>query len=159
MLKACFTHATSAFVLSFVLVASAQALETDTVTDTTGPTASEVASSLSEDAITERFDFEAVLQQAREGQAEAQYQAGVAFSNGNGTKKDMSKSVFWLEQAALNDHGRAQYHLAVFYAGGLGVKKDLAKSWELGNAARQNGCQNGADLCDYLESNGVVPTR
>ena len=63
---------------------------------------------------------------ARAGNAEAQYNLGWLYANGNGMNVDMKKAFYWWKQAAAQDHADAQFALGLSYTTGEGVKRDLA---------------------------------
>ncbi len=50
---------------------------------------------------------------AKGGNEEAQFQTGFDYENGVGTEPDLSKAVYWYEQASSKKHKEASYRLAV----------------------------------------------
>jgi hypothetical protein len=62
---------------------------------------------------------------ARAGNAEAQYNLGWLYANGNGMNMDMKKAFYWWKQAAAQGHADAQFALGLSYTTGEGVKRDL----------------------------------
>ncbi|TXJ02059.1 MAG: sel1 repeat family protein, partial [Aquabacterium sp.] len=72
------------------------------------------------------------------GHADAQYNLGVMYDNGQGVDKDPAQAVDWYRKAAEQGHTRAQVNLGVMYENGQGVGKDptQAVDWHL-KAAEQ----------------------
>lgn len=60
-------------------------------------------------------------QLARNGDAEAQYNLGVMYANGDGVPKKPAKALKWFQVAATAGNAKAQYNLGVMYANGEGV--------------------------------------
>ncbi|MGH7217198.1 MAG: tetratricopeptide repeat protein [Nitrospiraceae bacterium] len=98
------------------------------------------------------------LRQAAEaGIAEAQYNLGICYLNGQGVAEDAAVANTWFERAAKQGWVDAQFKLAYSYATGRGVTKDLklAHHWCL-EAAKQGDseCQFIV-IGNYLEGHGV----
>ena len=76
---------------------------------------------------------------AEQGKAEAQYNLGLIYINGQGIKQNYKKAKEWFTKAAEQDLANAQYNLAVMYYNGNGGRSNLslAKKW-IGKA-----CENG----------------
>lgn len=68
---------------------------------------------------------------AKKGYAEAQYNLGWLYANGNGLNIDMQRAFYWWKAAANQGHADAQFALGLSYATGEGVKRDLqtAAKW------------------------------
>lgn len=81
---------------------------------------------------------DANMRDARAGDAEAQYQVGIAYLRGWGIAKDPVAATTWLREAADQGHARAQYTLAELYESGEGVPPSIpkARAW-LAKAAQQ----------------------
>ena len=82
---------------------------------------------------------------AEQGDANAQYDLGVAYDRGEGVGQDVSEAVRWYRAAARQRHAPAQYNLGVMYQNGRGVPQDYqnAVRWyqlaaEQGYAGAQN---------------------
>ncbi|MGZ5007538.1 MAG: J domain-containing protein [Methylobacter sp.] len=71
------------------------------------------------------------LQLAEQGSAEAQFQAGLIYANGQGVAKDDKQAVGWFAKAAGQGHREAQTKLGFMYAIGKGVEQNytLAFYW------------------------------
>ena len=104
------------------------------------------------------------LEQANEGDADAQYGVGIKYLKGQGVKRDRKEAIHWLERAATSGHEgandkllrmqdqqkqfkkllvkaeagnlKAQYEVGIMYLKGKGVETDgrKARSW-IGKAA------------------------
>lgn len=88
--------------------------------------------------------FKSCQKRAQDGDATAQYELGMMFAHGRGTKTDPAAALNWLEKAADQGHLTAQSRLGVMLARGAGVKKDeaaasrwLRKAAEQGDVAAQ----------------------
>jgi TPR repeat protein len=89
--------------------------------------------------------FSVLLDNAKSGDVDAQYKAGIAFLNDENTEKNALLSVYWMRKAAEQDHAGAQHKLGTFYRDGIGVAKSeseaikwfrLAASWGISSAQR-----------------------
>ena len=83
---------------------------------------------------------------AEQGDASAQFNLGVLYSNGKGVRQDYFKAVKWYRKAAEQGLASAQYNLGLMYANGQGIRQDksTAKQW-FGKACdnkNQLGCKN-----------------
>ncbi|MGP0565789.1 MULTISPECIES: tetratricopeptide repeat protein [unclassified Nitrospina] len=82
-----------------------------------------------------RHDFNSAFQHwmplAWSGNADAQYQLGILYLNGQGVPLDTKKAAKWFLASALQGDVGAQYFLAELYRKGLGVDRDLeiAAAW------------------------------
>ena len=63
-------------------------------------------------------------QAAEQGDADAQYNLGIFYSQDDSVDKDMTEAVKWFRKAAELGHVEAQFNLALCYAKGEGVDKD-----------------------------------
>jgi len=84
-------------------------------------------------------DLEKLIQQASQGDAEAQYNLGVAYANGQGVPQDYAQAMKWLHLAADQGLEFAQLHLARMYDYGLGVPKDDAQAMKWLHLAADQG--------------------
>lgn len=78
-------------------------------------------------------------QAARAGHVEAQYNLGIALTEGIGITADPEEANRWLRKAAEQDWPDAQYKLAYSYTLGRGVEKDLAQAFSWFEKAAGNG--------------------
>ncbi|MBQ7528644.1 sel1 repeat family protein [bacterium] len=76
---------------------------------------------------------------ANKGHAEAQYQLGFLYKNGEGTAKDEAEGFRWWLKAAEQGFTNAQYDVGIAYINGYGVSKNRAEGikW-LQKAATKN---------------------
>ena len=90
--------------------------------------------------------FSRVKKAAENGNAEAQFELGRIYGNGDGVPQDYQTAIEWLEKAAEQNHAKAQESLGSIYANGVGVKQDFptARNWFM-KAAR-----NGLGSAQYL---------
>jgi localization factor PodJL len=88
---------------------------------------------------------------ATRGEAAAQYELGVRYSDGRGLPRDGKAAVQWLEKAAEQGLAPAQYRLGSYYEKGAGVDRDYAKARSYYQQAAENGnaraMHNLAVLC------------
>ena len=76
---------------------------------------------------------------AEQGDAEAQFDLGWCYDNGQGVAKDFVEAGKWYRQAAAQNFAPAQFNLGYCYANGQGMRKDKeeAVKWYR-QAAEQN---------------------
>ncbi len=86
-------------------------------------------------------DPKSIMAAARGGDAAAQEDLGIMYSEGRGVKKNEQDAVIWFCKAAEQGAPNAQYRLGMSYYRGKGIAKDLvqAHGWLTMSAA--NGCQ------------------
>ena len=77
---------------------------------------------------------------AAQGNAEAQYNLGVLYANGNGGPQDYAIARGWYEKAAAQGYAGAQNNLGILYEHGWGVPQDyaMAQQWWEKAAAQGN---------------------
>jgi ankyrin len=75
--------------------------------------------------------FQILSPLANSGEVDAQYLLASFYARGRGIEQDDKLCVYWLTQAAQQQHANAQYDLAALYERGRGVDKSLeiALSW------------------------------
>ena len=73
-------------------------------------------------------DFKETLQVAEQGNAEAQFNLGLMYDNGQGVRQDYAQAVQWYRKAAEQGYAEAQFNLGVMYANGQGVRQDHAQA-------------------------------
>lgn len=93
-------------------------------------------------------DIKTLIQKANQGDAEAQYNLGVAYYNGEGVEQSHSKAVYWWKKAAEQGDEKAQYNLGNAYANGQGIERSNRQAiYWLGKA-----CENGfEEACVVLK--------
>src|SRR4030095_4468057 len=67
---------------------------------------------------------------AEQNVADAQYNLGVCYANGQGGTEDDAESVRWCGNAAEQNQADAQYNLGVCYDSGQGVAKDEVEAYK-----------------------------
>ncbi|MCH8172945.1 MAG: sel1 repeat family protein [Proteobacteria bacterium] len=65
---------------------------------------------------------------ANQGYAEAQYNLGLMYANGEGVSENDAEAVRWYRLAADQGYDKAQYNLGVMYLNGQGVPQDYAEA-------------------------------
>ena len=95
-------------------------------------------------------DFRQTLQLAEQGVAEAQYNLGVMYDNGQGVRQNYAEALRWYRKAAEQGVAEAQYNLGVMYASGRGVRQNFHLSKEWFGKACDGGDQKGCDQYRYL---------
>ena len=88
---------------------------------------------------------------AEQGDADAQYNLGVMYANGEGVPQDAAEAVRWYRISADQGNAAAQNNLGLSYSNGEGVLKDsvLAHMWF--NIAGANGNEAAREGRDNLE--------
>jgi len=72
--------------------------------------------------------IEALQDGAAQGSAEAQYEFGKAYRDGDGVSQDPGEAARWFLASAEQGYAKAQRHLGNQYAGGEGVSQDTVQS-------------------------------
>ena len=84
------------------------------------------------DAAYERGDYSTALALwrplAEQGVAEAQFNLGLMYSNGEGVPQDYAEAVQWFQLAAEQENARGQFGLGYMYEHGYGVPQDYAEA-------------------------------
>ena len=99
-----------------------------------------------------------ILIKAEQGDAEAQYNLGVSYYNGEGVAQDYAEAVKWWRKAAEQGYADAQYNLGLSYYTGLGVAQDYAEAVKWWRKAAEQGvayAQNNLGTC-YYNGEGVA---
>ena len=65
---------------------------------------------------------------AEQGDADAQFNLGQMYDDGQGVPQDAPRAALWYLRAAEQGHARAQHSLSVLYRLGRGVPKDDAEA-------------------------------
>ena len=73
--------------------------------------------------------FEELRKLADAGDAEAQWQMGLRYHNGDGVPHDDAQAMQWFLRAAEQGHVTAQATLGAYYWAGRGVPEDLSKAY------------------------------
>jgi len=89
---------------------------------------------------------------ADQGDAEAQYQMGVRFHNGEDVPQDDAQAMQWFLRAAEQGHVTAQSALGAYYWAGRGVPEDLSKAYFWSEIALAEGDENSKSRLEGLAS-------
>ncbi len=87
---------------------------------------------------------------ADRGDAEAQWQMGVRYAEGDGVPKDDTQAMLWFQLAAEQGRVDAQAHLGAYYWAGRGVPKDLSKAYMWSAIALAQGDKNSKSRLEGL---------
>ncbi len=83
-------------------------------------------------AAAKRGDYATAIREwrplAEQGNANAQFNLGLMYDNGQGVPQDYAKALQWWRKAAEQGDAGAQYNLGVMYGNGLGVPQDDAQA-------------------------------
>lgn len=82
-----------------------------------------------EEIAAERKHFDETLAKAKTGDAEARYEIGRLYGEGEGTKKDVEESLRWCRLAAEQGLAKAQFTLAMHIFTGKGVSRDRSEAF------------------------------
>ncbi len=90
-----------------------------------------------------RGDYATALREwrplAEQGNADAQYNLGVMYNNGQGVPEDDAEAVKWFRKAAEQGYAEAQSNLGAMYGKGQGVPQDYAKALRWYRKAAEQG--------------------
>jgi hypothetical protein len=89
---------------------------------------------------------------AGRGDADAQWQIGVRFHNGEGVPRDDVQAMQWFLRAAEQGHATAQATLGAYYWAGRGVPQDLSKAYFWSALALAQGDENSKSRLEGLAS-------
>ena len=91
---------------------------------------------------------------AEQGYADAQYNLGVMYAQGQGVRQDYTQAMQWYRQSAEQGAAHVQLTLGLMYATGQGVRQNLVIAKEWFGKACDNGIQLGCDAYRKLNSKG-----
>jgi hypothetical protein len=89
---------------------------------------------------------------AVQGDADAQWQMGVRYHNGEGVPRDDVQAMQWFLRAAEQGHVTAQATLGAYYWAGRGVPQDLSKAYFWSALALAQGDANSKSRLEGLAS-------
>jgi TPR repeat protein len=81
---------------------------------------------------------------ADQGDAQAQYNLGVFYENGQGVPPNDAEAVKWYHKAAEQGYGDARYNLGAMFLKGLGVPQNYVQAHMWFNLAAMAGDQGAA---------------
>jgi hypothetical protein len=111
----------------------------------------EVASTVSRQSAIDH-DVGSLRSLAGRGDADAQWQMGVRYHNGEGVPRDDAQAMQWFLRAAEQGHVTAQATLGAYYWAGRGVPQDLSKSYFWSAIALAQGDENSKSRLEGLAS-------
>lgn len=81
-----------------------------------------------------------LMRAAEQGRADAQYQLGMVFLNGeHGSHSDPSSAFHWIYEAAEQGYGRAERQVSQMFMQGIGVRHNRREAMEWDMRARRQG--------------------
>ena len=97
-------------------------------------------------------------EQAKDGDATAQYNLGICYYNGDGVVVDKAEAVKWLRKAAEKGHLQAQTLIGAFYFQGDGVAVDKAEAIKWFRKAAVQGYPQAQSILGscYFKGEGVA---
>lgn len=96
------------------------------------------------------------IRSAEQGNADAQYELGWNYENGNGVEQNLEEAVKWYRKAAEQGHCYAQFNLGVCYENGDGVEEDYEEAIKWYRNAAENGCAEAqCNLGWYYKHNAI----
>ena len=98
---------------------------------------------------------------AEQGYSLAQKSLADMYFKGEGTEKDLAKSLEWYEKAAEQGNDNAQFSLGLFFFCGNGVTQDYAeaKNWFEKSSAQNNSSASYFLSCMYYNGDGIEKDR
>ena len=93
---------------------------------------------------------------AGQGDAEAQFELGNRYLQGEGVDQDNFEALRWFKLAADSGNVNAQYNIAVMYLNGIGVIKDSAEAVQWFVTAAENGDAQSQFTLAVLLFNGQL---
>lgn len=95
------------------------------------------------------------LQLAEQGNADAQFHAGLIYANGQGVTKDDKQAVNWIGKAAEQGHMEAQTKLGFMYATGKGAAQNYSSAVYWCYKAAEQGDARAQYNLGVMYANGV----
>ena len=89
---------------------------------------------------------------AAQGNADAEWQLGARYHNGDGVVKDDVQAMQWFQRAAEHGHVTAEATLGAYYWAGRGVPQDLSKAYFWSAVAFAQGDENSKPRLDGLST-------
>jgi hypothetical protein len=89
---------------------------------------------------------------AEHGDADAQWQLGVRYHNGEEVPRDDTRAMLWFLRAAEQGHVTAQATLGAYYWAGRGVPQDLSRAYFWSALALAQGDENSRSRLEGLAS-------
>lgn len=90
-----------------------------------------------------KSEIEILIERARGGDPQAQYELGIKYEKGQGVPQDFSEAAVWWRKAAERGLADAQYSIGVSYDIGQGVPQDYAEAVKWFYKAAEQGHMGG----------------
>ncbi len=97
-------------------------------------------------------DVKDVLQRAKEGDPDAQYEMGMRYRTGDGVFEDEQESVRWLGSAADGGNVDAMYEMGVSFDLGIGLPIDEFAAEEWYRKAAEHGHEKAKKIIEEMDS-------
>ena len=91
---------------------------------------------------------------ANQGDAEAQFNLGLTYKEGQEVQQDNKMAAKWYQKAAQQDHITAQFNLGLLYQDGKGIRQNKTNAKEWYGMACDGGLQLGCDSYRELNEQG-----
>jgi TPR repeat protein len=101
-----------------------------------------------------QIDFEATRVLAEQGDADAQFNLGLMYANGDGVPQNDAESAKWFRLAAEQGDAPAQSTLGVMYANGEGVPQNHAEAVKWHRLAAEQGHASAQFYLGVMYHNG-----
>ncbi|MEK1904937.1 MAG: tetratricopeptide repeat protein [Pseudomonas sp.] len=92
----------------------------------------------------------ACQQTAQQGDADAQYELGQFYYDGQRTARDLPQALHWFEQASLQGNAQAQLRLGTMFLNGEGVPANNVQAYIVLKMAAVNGSDEAMDSADQV---------
>ena len=83
--------------------------------------------------------FQLFLEEAKKGDAEAEFWVGRCYDRGEGVRKNYQAALEWYSRSAEQGYFKAQHNLAILYYEGKGIKRDDGKAFHWAMKAAEQG--------------------
>lgn len=108
--------------------------------------------------VPKKNDISPLLERAKQGDVEAQYELGKIYLEGRIIKRDVKEASYWIKEAAKKGHVKGAYEMGRRYEMGLGLRQSLplAADWYRLAASYGNDSQAQFALGElYFKGKGV----
>lgn len=96
--------------------------------------------------------FTAFSRAAQLGMASAKINLAICYLEGKGVKRDVSKAIEWLEDAATGGNGKAEYYLGYIFSNQSFGQMDINKAIEWLKKSVSHGYEQAESLLKFLSS-------
>ncbi|MDG9927800.1 MULTISPECIES: tetratricopeptide repeat protein [Pseudomonas] len=93
---------------------------------------------------------EACQEVARQGDAQAQYELGELYYEGQRVPRDLPQAMHWFEQSSLQGNAQAQLRLGTMFFRGEGVQANNVQAYIVLKMAAVNGSDEAMDSADQV---------